>query len=276
MWGSAFNAARLVALEWPPLWALAIRFVLIVPLLWLIWRWRRAPFAAGEDRQRLALMGAFGMGGYLACAWVASAHVPSGLVALLSACAPLFVALGEAWRGRALSRLGWVGLGLGWLGVATLGLLRSADGLAAAEAWGLGLALLGAFSQALGLLAYAPARGRVDPWAANLGQTAVAGLVLLALAGALGGPPPREASEVVLWTMLYSCVVVGILGYALFFVVIGRFGAANAAALQLMAPPVAALLGWAFMGERLAWGDLLGGAITLVGLLLMFRAAARP
>lgn len=272
MWGSAFNAARLVALEWPPLWALAIRFVAVVPLLWLIWRWRRAPFPAGGDRVRLALMGAFGMGGYLACAWVASAHVPSGLVALLAACAPLFVALGEAWRGQALSRLGWIGLGLGWLGVATLGLLRSADGLAAAEAWGLGLALLGAFLQALGLLAYAPTRGRMDPWAANLGQTAVAGLVLLVLAGVLGGPVPASASPVVLGAMFYSCLVVGILGYALFFVVIGRFGAANAAALQLMAPPVAALLGWAFMGERLAWGDLLGGAITLAGLLLMFRA----
>nr|WP_256437543.1 DMT family transporter [Roseococcus sp. SDR] len=163
-------------------------------------------------------------------------------------------------------------MGLGWLGVATLGLLRSADGLAAAEAWGLGLALLGAFSQALGVLAYAPARGRVDPWAANLGQTAVAGLVLVALAGLLGGPPPETASATLILGMIYSCLVVGILGYGLFFVVIGRFGAANAAALQLMAPPVAAMLGWAFMGERLAWGDLLGGTITLTGLLLMFRA----
>ena len=272
MWGSAFNAARLVSLEWPPLWALAIRFVAVVPLLWIIWRWRRVPFAQGEDRWRLALMGAFGMGGYLACAWVALAHVPSGLVALLAACAPLFVALGEAWRGQRLSRVGWAGLALGWLGVATLGLLRSADGLAAAEAWGLGLALLGALFQALGVLAYAPARGRLDPWAANLGQTAVAGIVLLVLAGLLGGPVPGAAGPVVIGAMIYSCLVVGIAGYGLFFVVIRRFGASNAAALQLMAPPVAAMIGWAFMGERLAWGDLLGGAITLAGLLLMFRA----
>jgi drug/metabolite transporter (DMT)-like permease len=272
MWGSAFNAARLVALEWPALWALAIRFVAVVPVLWLIWRWRRAPFPVGEDRWRLAVMGAFGMGGYLACSWVALAHVPSGVVALLAACTPLFVALGEAWRGQRLSASGWLGLALGWTGVATLGLLRSADGLEAAEAWGIGLALCGAFLQALGVLAYAPARARMDPWAANLGQTAVAGLVLILLAAGLGGPPPDSASPVVVLGMIYSCLVVGIAGYALFFVVIGRFGASNAAALQLMAPPVAAILGWSFMGERLAWGDLLGGTITLAGLLLMFRA----
>ena len=272
MWGSAFNAARLVALEWPPLWALAIRFMAVVPLLWLIWRWRRAPFPAGGDRGRLALMGAFGMGGYLACAWVALAHVPSGLVALLAGCAPLFVALGEAWRGQRLTPSSWMGLALGWVGVATLGLLRSADGLQAAEAMGIGLALLGALSQAIGILAYAPARARIDPWAANLGQTAVAGVVLVMLALAIGGELPQGASPALIGGMLYSCLVVGIAGYGLFFIVIRRFGAANASALQLMAPPVAAVLGWAFMGERLAWGDLLGGAITLAGLLLMFRA----
>jgi len=272
MWGSAFNAARIVALEWPPLWALAIRFAVVVPLLWLVWRWQRAPFPAGEDRLRLAVMGALGMGGYLACAWVASVHVPSGLVALLAATSPLFVALGEAWRGQRLAPLGWLGLALGWLGVATLGLLRSADGLEAAEAWGIGLTLFGAFLQALGLLAYAPARARMDPWAANLGQTAVAAVMLIVLAGVIGGAPPQTASPAVIWGMIYSCLVVGMAGYALFFVAIRRFGAPNAAALQLLAPPVAALIGWAILGERLAWGDLLGGTITLVGLRLMFRA----
>lgn len=272
MWGSAFNAARVVALEWPALWALALRFAVVVPLLWLIWRWRRVPFPIGEDRWRLAVMGALGMGGYLACAWVASAHVPSGLVALLAACSPLFVALGEAWRGQRIAPLGWFGLALGWVGVATLGLLRSADGLEAAEAWGIGLTLFGAFLQAAGVLAYAPARSRMDPWAANLGQTAVASVVLILLALMVGGPLPTTASPALIGGMVYASVIVGIFGYGLFFIVIGRFGASNAAALQLMAPPVAALIGWAMMGERLAWGDLLGGSITLAGLLLMFRA----
>ncbi len=47
---------------------------------------------------------------------------------------------------------------------------------------------------------------------------------------------------------------------------------ATASALQLLAPPVAALIGWAILDERLGWGDLAGGAITLAGLALMFRA----
>ena len=273
IWGSAFNAARVVALEWPPLWALAIRFALVVPLLWLLWRRLGGGLPQGADRWRLAAMGALGMGAYLACSWVASAHVPSGLVALLAATAPLFVALGErAIRGVRLPVLGWCGLALGWLGVAVLGLGRALDGLAAAEAWGIALTLLGAMFQAAGVLAYAPARGRLDPWVANLGQTAVAALVLLALAVPLGGPMPAVASNAVLLAMAWSILVVGIGGYALFFAVLRRFGPARAAALQLLAPPVAALIGWALLGEKLMPGDVLGGALTLAGLALMFRA----
>ncbi|WP_207537934.1 DMT family transporter [Sabulicella rubraurantiaca] len=275
IWGSAFNAARVVALEWSPLWALALRFALSVPALAVIRSLRRASFPRSGDAWRLFGMGTLGMGGYLACAWVASKHVPSGLVALLAATSPLFVALGSALRGEGMARLGWVGLALGWLGVAVLGLSRSADGLAAAEAWGIGLTLLGALLQAAGVLIYAPARARMDPWVANLGQTAVAALVLILLAVPFGGPLPMTASTPFILGMVYSCVVVGIGGYALFFIVIRRFGPSNAAALQLLSPPVAALIGWSLLGERLIWGDLVGGALTLGGLLLMFRARAR-
>ncbi len=51
-----------------------------------------------------------------------------------------------------------------------------------------------------------------------------------------------------------------------------RFPPSTAAALQLLAPPVAAVIGWAALGERLGWSDLAGGALTLAGLALLFRA----
>lgn len=271
IWASAFTGARIVALEWPPLWGIAIRFAVVAPVLVLIWRLRRAPLPERGDRGRLALMGVFGTGGYLGCAWVASAHVPSGLVALLSATAPLFVALGQRLMGQAVTARAWAGLALGWAGVAVLGLARSADGFERAEAWGLGVALLGALFHAVGVLGFAPARGRVDAWTANAGQTVVSAATLLTVASLSGEAPPATAPGPVLWAMLWSCLVVGLAGYWLFFVVLRRFPPATAASLQLLAPPVAALIGWALLGERLGWGDVTGGAITLLGLWLLFR-----
>jgi len=274
IWSSAFTAARAVALDWPPLWALALRFLVTAPLLAAIVAWRGASWLpARGDRLRLGAMGLFGTAGYLAGAWVASASVPSGLVAVLSATAPLFVAAGErAVLGRRLPAAAWIGLGLGWIGVAILGSARSAGGWQAAESWGLLVALGGALSQAVGILAFAAAKGRIDPWTANLGQTVVSAGALFVLATMLEGGPPRAIAPGTAMALAYSILVVGIAGYALFFVMLRRLPPSTAAALQLLAPPLAALLGWVLLGERLGAAEVAGGLATLLGLAVLFRA----
>jgi drug/metabolite transporter (DMT)-like permease len=273
IWASAFNAARIVALEWPPLMALSLRFTIGVPILLAIAWSMRARLPARADLPRIAAMGAFGMGGYLGCAWAASALIPSGLVALLSAATPLFVALGERLLfGRHLALQAWVGLAMGWLGVAMLGLPRAAGGLGDAAAAGIVLALLGALSQAGGLLAFAPARGRLDPWTSNFGQTAVAALAVAPFAFALETVPQAAPGWIGVAALAWSILVVGLGGYALYFVLLRRLPASSAAALQLLAPPVAALIGWAMLGERLLPSDIAGGAVTLAGLALLLRA----
>ncbi len=276
IWASAFNAARIVALEWPPLMALSLRFAIGVPVLLAVAWFVRARLPARADTPRIAAMGAFGMGGYLGCAWAASAVIPSGLVALVSATAPLFVALGERLLfGRHLSILAWTGLALGWLGVAMLGLPRAASGLEVAAAGGIALALVGALFQAGGLLAFAPARGRIDPWMSNLGQTAVAALAVAPFALVLEPLPVAAPHGAAVLALIWSILVVGLGGYALYFVLLRRMPASSAAALQLLAPPVAALIGWAMLGESLRVTDVAGGAVTLAGLALLLRVPAR-
>jgi len=226
----------------------------------------------------VVLMGLLGTGGYLAFSWWAMSLIPSGLVALITAATPLVVALGETVLfGRRPSSMAWVGLALGWAGVALLGGARLAGHLgdSPGEVLGVVLALLGATSQAAGLLAFAPARGRVDLWSATAGQSLVSAALLLGLALVLEGAPPTSASPQVWLGLAYSVTVVGVGGYALLFVLLRRFPPSTAAALQLMAPPVATLIGWAALGEVLGWADLGGGALTLAGLALLFRARAR-
>jgi drug/metabolite transporter (DMT)-like permease len=280
IWGSAFSAARVVVLEWPPFWGLAYRFILTAPLL-LILAWvTRSRWPSRGDLGRVVLMGLLGTGGYLALSWWAMSLIPSGLVALITASTPLVVALGEAvFLGRRPSIGAWTGLALGWAGVAVLGGARLAGHFGApqgmGEALGVVLALGGAVCQAAGLLAFAPARGRVDLWSATAGQSLVSAAMLLVMALAMEGAPPVSGSTAVWIGLLYSVTVVGVGGYALLFVMLRRFPPSTAAALQLMAPPVAAVIGWVGLGEMLGWADVAGGVLTLSGLMLLFRARAR-
>ena len=277
IWASAFTVAGVVVREWPPLWSLAIRFGLTAPILLLIALALRARVPSREDAGRVALLGLFGMGGYLAPAWLAMARIPTGLVALICATTPLLVAAGESLILRKpLPGMAWIGLGLGWFGVALLGFLRALDGLAAAEASGFALAIGAAAAQAVGLLVYAPAKSRVDLWAASLGQTAISALLCLALALLLEGAMPRGGSAATIAALLWSMLVVGIGAYALYFVMLRRVPASTASALQLLAPPLAAVFGWALLGERLYVSDIVGGVLTLAGLALLVRARVSP
>ncbi len=273
IWASAFTAIKGLVPEWPPLWALAIRFCLVALLLGGVLAVRGLRWPGRRDGARLGAMGLFGSAGYLAGAWLASLTLPSGLVALLSSTAPLFVALGEVvFLGRRVQALAWAGLGLGWLGVAVLGVGRGAVGF---ELHGVLLALGGALSQAAGILVFAPARGRVDAWTANATQAAVAALALILLASLVETRLPGTPSPIAIFSLAYGVLVVGIGGYALYFTMLRRLPPATAAALQLLAPPVAALLGWGLLGEVLGWTDVAGGLVTLSGLALLFRARAQ-
>jgi drug/metabolite transporter (DMT)-like permease len=276
IWASAFTVAGVVVREWPPLWSLAIRFGLTAPILLAIALALRARWPGPRDAVRVALLGLFGMGGYLALAWLAMARIPTGLVALICATTPLLIAAGESViLKKPLPPLAWLGLAIGWSGVALLGFLRALDGLAAAEAAGFLLAIGAAAAQAVGLLIFAPAKGRVDMWAASLGQTAVSALLCLMLALLLEGAAPRSAGWFTLGGLAWSMIVVGIGGYALYFVMLKRVPTSTASALQLLAPPLAAVFGWVLLGERLFVSDILGGLLTLGGLWLLVRARAR-
>jgi drug/metabolite transporter (DMT)-like permease len=125
------------------------------------------------------------------------------------------------------------------------------------------------------LLIYAPAKGRVDMWVASFGQTAVSATLCLLLALLLEGAAPRSATWFTLGGLFWSMIVVGIGGYALYFVMLKRVPTSTASALQLLAPPLAAVFGWALLGERLFLSDLIGGVLTLSGLWLLVRARAR-
>ncbi|PZR12403.1 MAG: hypothetical protein DI532_13415 [Azospirillum brasilense] len=277
IWGAAFNAAKVVVSDWPPLWALAVRFGLTAPLLLALMLARGHRLPRGADLLRVAGMGLLGTGGYLALSWSAATHVASGLTALISACSPLFVAMGEVlFLGQRMAPLAWGGLGLGWLGVAVLGIGRAGQGLGAGEMLGFGLALCGALAQGAGILLFAPARGRVDLWAASFGQSVTSALLLLALAPLLEGAPPGSAAPATVLALGYCILLSGVIGYGIMFTLFRRLPASTVTALQLLSPVVAVLLGWGFLGERLGWSDLGGGGVTLIGLLLLLRARVRP
>lgn len=194
--------------------------------------------------------------------------IPAGIGALLLfAAVQVTMLAGGLLRGERPRPREWVGLLVSLLGLVVLtrpGLTRPDPGgatlmLGAGAAWG-AYSLLG--------------RGTKDALASNARHFRRA--VLLALASSLAalawGAPHVTLAGVAL--AIVSGALASGLGYAAWYAALRSLTAAQAAIVQLAAPPLAAAGGVLFLGEVLTSRLLVAGAIILGGILLAVTGGA--
>ncbi|MDQ4501210.1 EamA family transporter [Sinomonas sp. ASV322] len=234
-----------------PLGLLAIAFTRHVPRG--SWRWK-AP-----------ILGVLNIGAFFPLLFVAAEHLPGGVAATLGATQPLIVAglsvlvLRESpslWR-IAWGVVGAVGVALVVLGpAARFDPLGIAAGLGGAVVMALGVTLAKLWGRPAGVGA-----ATLAGW-----QLASGGLVLLPLALAVEGVPPRldlAAAGGYAWL----ATVGGLFAYVLWFRGIGRLPITATALLGLLSPLVAALIGALLLGEPLAPIQSAGFGVALLALL---------
>jgi drug/metabolite transporter (DMT)-like permease len=196
-----------------------------------------------------------------------------GLTSLLGATSPLFTMLIAHFltieEKMTPLRLGGVVLAMAGVAVA---MRPAADG--AGESVLAELAVLAAaFCQA-----YAAVLARrceaVSPLELAAGQLAGASLLCLPIVLAVEGPPmlPRLSVETVL-AILALAFLTTALGYLIFFQLLVRAGATNAALISLLVPVTALFLAAVVLGEELSWSVLAGAALIGGGLTALDRRA---
>ncbi len=73
------------------------------------------------------------------------------------------------------------------------------------------------------------------------------------------------------WSPLYSAVGASIVGHGLIYYLLGRYPVARITPLLLPTPVLAAFLGVWIFGDSLSWKMVLGGAMTLLGVLMLVK-----
>ena len=270
IWGFNF-----VVIHWgmsgvPPLLFVAIRFAMVSSLVLVVPRpdvpWRT-----------LLAVGAFMSLGQFGFLYVAmDAGLPSGLAALvLQAQVPMTIliaaaALRERPTGRQI-----VGVALGAAGLVVVALGRGGH----APLGALGLCLLGALSWALGNTV-----ARAAKVAGGLSLTVWSALVVpvpaLALALLVDGPGDvADGFAAFGWRAVgstaYTVGMASLVGYTVFNSLLARHPAASVVPWVLLAPVVAMTSAWALLDERPSGGELAGGGLLVVGVLIAMGVFAR-
>ena len=212
----------------------------------------------------------------VAIPWVLLSHaetrLTSSLTGLLIAAVPLVAAVVVSFSG-VRERQGarrWLGLLVGFVGVAALvGLdVGQIDAVALAEVAGVAVCYAVGPIVLSRYLAGTPALGVVT---ASLVLTAVVYAPLAALRW-----PDELPSAHVVESVVALAVVCTALAFLIFFALIAEVGPVRATVITYVNPAVAAVVGVAFLDERLTAGMLVGFALVLAGSALTTSRGAEP
>lgn len=270
VWGSSFVATKVMVTDEPPLVAAGFRFTLAGLLLTAFSRWRYGrPNLGSTELQHILVMAFLAVLFSNACHVLAMQHVQSNTAAFLNATPALWIAwLGTVGpRGRPLTGTQQAGILVGLAGV--LLILAPRGGFhAAGIGWQL-LILLGCLSWSVGTYYHRNAEAVNPPLMFVALQMLAGGLGLLLIAPLTGEPlsfqwTPRALAAFLFLVLASSCLAYSAYAWLTVHatpVVVGTYG--------YVCPAVAAVLGWAVLGEKLSWIQLAGMAVILAGIALV-------
>lgn len=267
LWGANFIAIHFSLEQFPPLFLVALRFLLVaVPVLLFVprpkvkWRWLIG-YGLGFGTLQF-----FGL--YLGMA----AGFPAGLASLvLQSSAPFTVLLGALLLGERLGQRRAAGVAVAVVGLAVVGVTRGG-----ADGWiPFLLVVLGGFGWALGNLASRQAQ-TTQPLRLVLWMSVIPPLPMLALSLSVEGP--STVAEAVMtsfspdaaaaWLGLAFTIIGGtIIGSGIWVWLMGRHPAGTVAPFSMLVPVVGILLAWLVLGQTPSVGELLGGVLVLAGVL---------
>ena len=251
---------------------LALRYILSV-LCFVVWALavRAAWPAGGRQYAHLAVTGILMHAGYLGGVWTAvKLGMGAGLAALLVGLQPVLTAIWvSSWGGRVTARQ-WVGLALGFGGLALVVWHRL--GLGEIHAVNLLSAFVALVSITVGTLYQKRFVAPCDVRTANLVQLAAAFAVTLPLA-LLESEGIRWNGEVA-GAMAWSVFGLTLGGSSLLYLLIQRGAATAVTSLLYLVPPCTALMAWLLFAEPISALTLAGMALTAFGVSLVVRTPA--
>lgn len=276
IWGSTYLAIRF-ALEggFPPFLLGGVRFIIAGGLMYAFLRWRGLPAPTRPQWRNAAVMGVFLLVLGNGMVNLAEKTVSSGMTAVAVASAPLWMGVFAAMRGQQPSRMEWVGLGIGFLGVLWL----NAGSSLAASPVGLVALLVAAIAWSFGSI-WSRGRDLPSPFMASAAQMLCGGVAMCIVGAVAGERFHGMPSTHGLAAFVYLIVFGSIIGFSAYVWLLHHVRPALAGSYAYVNPAIAVALGAWLAGERFGNHELVAMGVILLGVVAITFAktakAAKP
>ncbi|MGI9621344.1 MAG: EamA family transporter [Acidimicrobiales bacterium] len=259
VWGTTYIVATELLPTGRPLLA-AVARALPVGLAFVLWS-RQLP--VGVWWWRSALLGFLNIGAFFALLFLAAFRLPGGVAATAGAIQPLLAAaFATAIIGERFKRRTAIAGVMGIAGVALLVLQPGAE----IDELGIGAALAGATSMALGIVLTKRWGRPVDLVTFTGWQLTAGGLMLLPIALLVEGLPDALTAANLGGFVWLSAVGTG-LAYVNWFRGVQALPVAVSSFLGLLSPLVATIAGWVVLSESLTTMQLIGALLVLAAVI---------
>lgn len=270
LWGSTYLAIRFALHGYPPFLLGAIRMSLAGALMYVVLRWRGVPAPTGRQWRTLGVLSIFMVLLSNGLVNLAETEVSSGLAAIAVSSMPLFAGVFAMLRGRHPTRVEWIGLVVGFLGVVWL----NAGSALTSSPMGLTCLVIAPIAWAWGSI-WSRDQDLPEPFMAASGQMLTGSLWMLAAALATGerfaGVPDASSTM----AMLYLVVAGSIFGFTAYIWLLHHVRPALATSYAYVNPPIAVLFGVLIGGEVFTASDVGAMAVILAGVMVITLAKAR-
>jgi drug/metabolite transporter (DMT)-like permease len=274
LWSTGFIGAKYGLPYIEPMTFLAVRMAVVVLLHILIVWWSGARLPNKAETGHSIAAGLMVHGLYLGGVFTAiSQGVPAGISALIPGLQPILTStIANRWLGEKVSRLQWIGLALGLIGVVLVLHDRSIVGAGSPLGWlGSFVSLLGI---TLGTLYQKRYCGGIDWRSGNLVQYTAACVLFTIAAFAFETRVIHWSGELV-FAIAWLVLVLSLGAVALMYWLIRRSAATGFASLFYLVPVVTALMAYALFGEKLDMLSIAGMVVCAAGVVMVNRGAAR-
>lgn len=275
LWSTGFIGAKYGLPFSEPLTFLSIRYALVIALMGAVAVIARAPWPKdARTAMHIGITGLLVHGVYLGGVFTAIKHgLPAGITSLVVGMQPLLTAVGAGWLLRErISRWQWLGLLLGFVGVALVVAGRSRLDTVAADTlvhmlWPALAALLGITMGTLYQKRYCPS---FDLRTGSVVQFVPTLIVTLLVASATETMDVEWSGQFI-FALLWLVLVLSLGAISLLNLLIRSGSATHVASLFYLTPPVTALMAWALFDERLSTMAMIGMGIAVTGVWLARR-----
>src|SRR4051812_7669786 len=274
VWSSTWLVIKIGLRDLPPVSFVAWRFVIAILVLLVIsiGRVRLLP-STRADYLILAGTGVLMFSLNYALLFWAELHVSSGLAAVIQASIPIFGMVFAHWM-LPDEPLRWQRLA-GAL-VAMVGVVFICARLLSFDGWlaflgGLGVTV-GAATAAFSNVVLKAKKIQLAPSMLAAWQMIFGTIPLLLLGFVLDGNPLRfHCTSRAIVCLLYLAAIGSSFTFLLLYWLLPRMSVTNLQTISLITPPGAIALGWAFGDEKLSIWAMLGAALVLLGVWMIFR-----